>query len=124
MTITQTDIQKLASLSRIKLTDDEQIQFAKEIDSILGYVEQIKEVSSGVAEGDTRNTESTKNSKNTESASTQVVSHADKKPSDIPHRNHMREDIADTDLNPDASVLVNSAPSHEQGFVKVKKILN
>jgi aspartyl-tRNA(Asn)/glutamyl-tRNA(Gln) amidotransferase subunit C len=99
MTITQTDIQKLANLSRIKLTDEEQTQFAKEIDSILGYVEQIKEVSSD-------------------------VSHADKKPADIAHRNALREDIADANLNPDSSVLVESAPAHEQGFVKVKKILN
>ncbi len=99
MTITQTDIQKLASLSRMKLTEEEQTQFAKEIDSILGYVEQIKEVSSD-------------------------VSHADKKPSDIPHRNALREDIADANLNPDSNVLVESAPAQEQGFVKVKKILN
>lgn len=99
MTITQTDIQKLASLSRMKLTDEEQSQFAKEIDSILGYVEQIKEVSSD-------------------------VSHADKKPADIAHRNLMREDIADANLNPESNVLVESAPAHEQGFVKVKKILN
>lgn len=99
MTITQADIQKLASLSRMKLTEEEQNQFAKEIDSILGYVEQIKEVSSD-------------------------ASHADKKPSDIPHRNLMREDIADSNLNPDSSTLVNAAPMHEQGFVKVKKILN
>lgn len=108
MTITQADIQKLASLSRMKLTEDEQAQFASEIDSILGYVEQIKEVSSGVNAGTT-------------GAS---LSHADKKPSEIPHRNLMREDIADTDLNENPSVLVESAPAHEQGFVKVKKILN
>ncbi len=98
MTITQADIQKLASLSRMKLTDEEQATFAKDIDSVLGYVEQIKEVSSD-------------------------VSHADKKPSDIPHRNALREDVADADLNPDASALVDAAPAHEQGFVKVKKIL-
>jgi aspartyl-tRNA(Asn)/glutamyl-tRNA(Gln) amidotransferase subunit C len=102
MTITQADIQKLASLSRMKLTEEEQAQFAKEIDSILGYVEQIKEVSSGTQGGS---------------------SHADKKPSDIPHRNALREDVADADLNPDSSVLVDAAPAHEQGFVKVKKIL-
>lgn len=108
MTITQADIQKLASLSRMKLTEEEQTQFAKEIDSILGYVEQIKEVSSG-ANADRTGT---------------VVSHADKKPSDIPHRNAMREDIADTYLNSDASKLIEAAPAHEQGFVKVKKILN
>lgn len=98
MTITQADIQKLASLSRMKLTEEEQATFAKDIDSILGYVEQIKEVSSD-------------------------ASHADKKPSDIPHRNALREDVADADLNSDASVLVGAAPAHEQGFVKVKKIL-
>lgn len=103
MTITQADIQKLASLSRMKLTEEEQATFAKDIDSILGYVEQIKEVSSDVA-GTT-------------------VSHADKKPSDIPHRNALREDVADANLNADASVLVDAAPAHEQGFVKVKKIL-
>lgn len=107
MTITQADIQKLASLSRMKLTEEEQATFAKDIDSILGYVEQIKEVSSGANAGGTGTT----------------VSHADKKPSDIPHRNAMREDIADTNLNSDASVLVDAAPAHEQGFVKVKKIL-
>jgi aspartyl-tRNA(Asn)/glutamyl-tRNA(Gln) amidotransferase subunit C len=108
MTITQADIQKLASLSRMKLTEDEQSQFASEIDSILGYVEQIKEVSSG---GNT-------------SATAASLSHANKKPSDIPHRNLMREDIADTQLNPDTSKLVEAAPAYEQGFVKVKKILN
>jgi aspartyl-tRNA(Asn)/glutamyl-tRNA(Gln) amidotransferase subunit C len=103
MTITQADIQKLASLSRMKLTEEEQATFAKDIDSILGYVEQIKGVSSDAA-GTT-------------------VSHANKKPADIPHRNALREDVADANLNPDASVLVEAAPAHEQGFVKVKKIL-
>ena len=83
----------------MKLTEEEQTQFTKEIDSILGYVEQIKEVSSD-------------------------VSHADKKPADIDHRNLMREDIADADLNPDSGVLVDSAPAHENGFIKVKKILS
>ncbi len=111
MTITSTDIQKLASLSRMKLTDEEQTQFAKEIDSILGYVEQIKEVSSGSIAGGT-------------SGTGVAVSHADKKPSDIPHRNLMREDIADATLNADSSALVDAAPAQEQGFVKVKKILN
>lgn len=107
MTITQADIQKLASLSRMKLTDDEQAQFAKEIDSVLGYVEQIKEVSSGAHAG-----------------ASGIASHADKKPSDILHRNAIREDVADRYLNSDASKLVEAAPEHEQGFVKVKKILN
>lgn len=101
MSITEADIKKLASLSRMKLTAEEEAQFAKEIDSILGYVDQINEVSGA-------------------SAATAGV----KAPAEIPHRNMLREDVADADLNPDSSVLVKSAPASEDGFVKVKKILN
>lgn len=93
----------------MKLTDEEKAQFATEIDSILGYVEQIKEVSSSGA--------------NTESGAT-ASAHANKQPSDIPHRNILCEDVADTLLNTDPKVLVDAAPAHEDGFVKVKKILN
>lgn len=46
--ITQGDIEKLAKLSRIALTDDEKAQFGKEIESILGYVSEIQEVSKNV----------------------------------------------------------------------------
>ena len=99
MSITLKEIEKLAELSRIHLAESEKETFTKDIDSVLAYVEQIKEV---VSSGDT---------------------HADKKPADIIHRNALREDIADTHINPDPSVLVELAPSHEQGFIKVKKIL-
>lgn len=46
--ITQADIEKLAKLSRIALTDDEKAQFGKEIESILGYVSEIQEVSKNI----------------------------------------------------------------------------
>ncbi len=98
MSITDADIEKLASLSRMKLSAEERSQFAKEIDSILGYVEQIKEVSAGGASG--------------------------KKPSDIPHRNILRADIADRDLGDDTSILIEAAPKSLDGYVQVKKILN
>lgn len=95
MSITETDVKKLASLSRMKLTDQEITQFTKEIDSILGYVEQIKEVSSDAIR------------------------------SRLPeHRNVLREDVADTNVNPDPVEVVNCAPSTQDGLVKVKKILN
>lgn len=42
--ISAKDIEKLASLARIKIEDGEKEQFVKEIDSILGYVNQIKDV--------------------------------------------------------------------------------
>lgn len=98
MTVTLQEIEKLAELSRMELTQEEKETFTKDIDSILTYVEQIKEVSSSTVYGN-------------------------KAPSDIPHRNALREDIAHTTLNPQPEILVDSAPSHDQGFIKVKKIL-
>lgn len=43
--ISPTDVEKLAKLARISITDTEKEQFGKEIDSILGYVKEIQEVS-------------------------------------------------------------------------------
>jgi aspartyl-tRNA(Asn)/glutamyl-tRNA(Gln) amidotransferase subunit C len=98
MSITETDIKKLASLSRINLSDDETKQFAGEIESILHYVEQIKEVSAS-------------------------VDSSTKTPSQIPHRNALREDVSGTNLNGDPKVVINEAPTVEDGYIKVKKIL-
>ncbi len=42
--ITREDVLKLASLSKIKLTDEEVDKFVKELDSIVKYVEQIDSV--------------------------------------------------------------------------------
>ena len=96
--IEKKDIEKLASLSRMTLSEQEKDRFAKEIDSILGYVKQIQEVADA-----------------TESA--------EKVPSQYPHRNAMREDIDNRDIIDDTSVLVNLAPASEKNYVKVKKIL-
>lgn len=43
--ITILEVEKLATLSRLSLTEEEKIKFQKEIDSILSYVDQIKELS-------------------------------------------------------------------------------
>ncbi len=94
--IEKKDIQKLASLSRMKLSDEETDRFTREIDSILAYVHQINEV----ADIDTV-----------------------KDPSNYPHRNAFREDVDNRDLNPDTSILIKSAPESQDGYVKVKKIL-
>lgn len=101
MTISQVDIKKLASLSRIKISEEESQQFAKEIDSILGYVEQIKEVSASV-----------------EGAFDQAKITLDS------NLNFLREDTANSNLNPNPEVLVSSAPASQDGLIKVKKILN
>lgn len=53
------DIEKLAKLARIELTESEKQTYLKEIGAILGYVDQIKAVVSKVGEerkvGDLRN---------------------------------------------------------------------
>lgn len=113
MSLTESDIKKLASLSRIRISDEETAQFTKEIDSILGYVEQIKEVSSGSQAGASAQADAV-------SATGQAVTQVS-----IPdHRNMLREDVADKDLNPSSADVLSRAPSHQDGLIKVKKILN
>ncbi len=101
MTITKEEIQKLASLSRLKLTEEEKEQYAKDLSGILKYVDQIQEVTEGA---DTTNS-------------------SNKKPSEIPHRNVMRDDVDGQLLNGDPKKLVEAAPKHQDGLVEVKKIL-
>ncbi len=101
MIITTEEIQKLASLARLKLTDEETEQYAKDLSGILKYVDQIQEVTEGA---DTTST-------------------SGKTPADFPHRNTMRDDISDQALNPDPQRLVEAAPKHQGGLVEVKKIL-
>lgn len=98
MEITPAEIEKLASLSRMKISDAEKASFAKEIGSILNYVNQIKEV---VAD----------------------TTHSTLKES-YPHRNVMREDVANREVLENPTDVLASAPASQGGFVKVKKILN
>ncbi len=97
MSITQKDIQKLASLSRIQLTEAEEVSFATEIDAILGYVDQINSVS--------------------------AVQNDAKEPERFIHRNVLRNDADDALLNPDPKILIDSAPANQDGYIKVKKIM-
>ncbi len=114
---TKDDIEKLANLSRLALTDEEKEGFAKDISGILAYVGQIQEVAGGAG------------GQNGESAADILARRTDKAtyPLEYAKRNVMREDIADkgtgSELNPDTKVLVESAPRHTDEYVQVKKIL-
>lgn len=44
------DIQHLATLARVRLSDEEMIAFASDMDSILGYVDHVKKLSLGERE--------------------------------------------------------------------------
>jgi aspartyl/glutamyl-tRNA(Asn/Gln) amidotransferase C subunit len=51
--ITTQDVENLAKLARLKIDDNEKSQLVKEIDSILAYVDQIKQatIESGTSNG-------------------------------------------------------------------------
>lgn len=92
--ISRDDIKKLASLARIKLTDQEEEKFTKEVDSILGYVAQIQQ---GKGEANMRGTERVKNA--------------------------LRADENPHEPGINTEAILAEAPKREGEYVKVKKIL-
>ena len=89
------DIEKLAKLARIELTNEEKKKLPKEVDSILGYVAQLKEVVSVVGEG--------------------------KKAGDL--RNVVRDDINPTRNGTNTVDIVANMPNSQDNYLKVEKIL-
>ena len=94
------DIEKLAKLSRLELTDSEKETFARELESILKYVDQIREVA------------------------------IDDKPAEVGDiYNVLREDVAldGSSVAHESGVftekILAQAPDTQDGFIKVKKIL-
>lgn len=96
--ITTKEIENLAQLSRIKLTDVEKDGVVKEVASILAYVDQIKSapVEAGVSGG--------------VSLGSAV-------------RNVSRADVARTISGDDREAILTEAPDREGDFVAVKKII-
>lgn len=91
------DIQHLANLSRLELTDEELEKYAGEFDSIIAYVDKIKEI-----------TDSDEDLK-IENASVKNVFRED-------------DDIQEGGIHTEK--ILNEAPDIHEDFVKVKKILN
>lgn len=96
--ISKEDIKKLADLSRIEIKEDEQEKLALEIDEILGYVGQVKEMAGGVSD---KKEELGKNSL----------------------RNVWREDENPTESETYSKELIAEFPHSENNYLKVKKIL-
>jgi aspartyl-tRNA(Asn)/glutamyl-tRNA(Gln) amidotransferase subunit C len=90
------DIEKLATLARIKIDDSEKQELTKEIDSILSYVDQIKKATVDV----------------------------DYTPAVGSVYNVFREDIAVTTSSADREALLKEAPQREGDFIAVKKIID
>lgn len=98
--ITTEDIQKLAELSRIKIAPEEQEALRSQIESILGYIDQIKKA-------------------------TQVAAGAGFSPTiaagDV--HNVMREDGEPHMPSEFTEKILSVAPAREGDYLKVKKIM-
>ncbi len=89
------DIEKLAKLARIELTAEEKEKLLKEVDPILGYVAQLKEVVSTIDE--------------------------EKKAGEL--RNVMRSDENPTETGVNTKDIVEDMPNSQDNYLKVEKIL-
>lgn len=88
------DMKKLAQMARIDMSDEELVDIAKDFDSILAYVGQVKEISD--------------------------ISSAKSIPA---LENVMREDIATNTKGQYTENILAEMPDTQDGFLKVKQIL-
>ena len=93
--ISKDDVKKLASLARIEVSEAELQSVAGEIDSILAYVGEIQNASSGLKDLETS----------------------------YPKINVFREDVVQNKTGENTETLLKSAPGREGNYIKVKKIL-
>ena len=91
--ITVDEIKNLAHLARVEVTEEEAEMYAKDFESILGYVDQINSVD---------------------------VSGVDAKPLEV---NVAREDKDSTASDANRDALLAQSPESQDGFYKVPKIL-
>lgn len=93
--ITPKELEHLATLARIKLTEDDKKSLLKEFDSILGYVDQLKKV--------------------------EVSMNAEGRVGAV--KNVMRPDAVVNTSPKDREALLDEAPQREGDFIAVKKII-
>jgi aspartyl-tRNA(Asn)/glutamyl-tRNA(Gln) amidotransferase subunit C len=93
--ITPQDIENLAKLSRLAVTEEEKAELAKDLESILGYVSELSKAS-----GETL-----------VEADTALV------------RNVMREDGEAHESGAYTEAILSQAPDRQGDYLKVKKIL-
>ena len=87
------DVQKLAQLARIAVPDDELEAVAKDMDSILAYIQLINQVSVDVPKNKSG------------------------------FVNQAREDVVTNETGMYTDAIISQAPARDGNYVKVKKIL-
>jgi aspartyl-tRNA(Asn)/glutamyl-tRNA(Gln) amidotransferase subunit C len=93
--IDETQVRRVALLSRLELSDEEVAQFSTQLSSIVEYIEKLNEL-------DTDNVE--------------PLAHC------LPVHNVLREDVPKPSLSNDAALA--NAPEREDEYFKVPKILD
>jgi len=88
------EVEHLAELARIEMSEEEKKELQKDLENILGYIDQIKEV--------------------TDSAS----------PVLLDHRNIMREDGEPHESGMHTDKILKEAPDSKNGYVVVKKVID
>jgi aspartyl-tRNA(Asn)/glutamyl-tRNA(Gln) amidotransferase subunit C len=94
MRLSHEEVEHVALLSRLKLNDGEVERFTDQLNSILGYFEELKEADTSQAAG-----------------TTHVV----------PMLNVMREDVARPSFTPDESLI--NAPDRRDDLFKVPRVV-
>lgn len=94
MAITLKDVEYVANLAKLELSQKEKIKFQKELDNIIKYIDQLNEL-------------------NTENIP--ITSHV------VPLQNVFREDRALPSLPQDKALA--NAPKKKDGFFKVPKVI-
>lgn len=94
MKLTRAEVQRVALLARLRLTDDEEAEYTEQLDHILGYMDKLNQI---------------------DSANVEPFSHTSAA------ANAFREDKVTNQPNADA--LLANAPDRDATFFKVPKIL-
>ena len=95
--ISQDEMKKLATLSRIDFSDQELESMRGEMESIIGYIDQLNEVEVDSERSSASATERT---------------------------NVMREDVVTDEAGKYTDKIIKSAPKTLDGYIEVKNILN
>lgn len=93
--IKKDEVEKLAELSRIEISEEEKETLAKEMESVLSYISEIQKVSSDISASD-----------------------------NMPLVNVTRDDKDPHESGLYTEALLKAMPKNESGYLKVKKILD
>jgi aspartyl-tRNA(Asn)/glutamyl-tRNA(Gln) amidotransferase subunit C len=94
MRLTPEEVEHVALLGRLRLTEEERARFTTQLNSILGHFEQLKEI---------------------DTTGVPPMSHA------VPMSNVLREDVSQPSLSPEEALQ--NAPDQDRGCFRVPRVI-